>query len=144
MIARVRGVIFFSICVTSMHQVWGSLSTRTGLPPLYVTAIGQELIVNVGISTSTPGVMPYITNANNSFSPSFLNNQHLGCADNIPLKRTMNMALNFAAGRIHDETHLLLKFRWREKFCRCRIDAASDYVGKRFAVVNDMFHMVHR
>src|SRR5215831_2019325 len=56
MIARVRGVIFFSICLTSIHHVYGSLSTRTGVPPLYTIARAQEMIVNDGRMTSSPGL----------------------------------------------------------------------------------------
>src|SRR5678816_287426 len=55
MTARVRVVIFCSICATSMHHVWGSLSTRTGTQPRLITANAQEIIVKVGRMTSSPG-----------------------------------------------------------------------------------------
>src|ERR1051326_4006526 len=55
MMARVRDVIFASICETSMHHVRGSLSTRTGTARASMTANAQEIIVNVGMMTSAPG-----------------------------------------------------------------------------------------
>ena len=57
-IARVLEVIFDSICSTSTVHVRGSASTRTGVAPAYMTASAQEMIVNVGIMTSSPGPTP--------------------------------------------------------------------------------------
>ena len=55
MMARVRSEIFFSICVTSIHQVAGSESTRTGTAPLYTAACAQEMMVKEGMMISSPG-----------------------------------------------------------------------------------------
>src|SRR5687767_2072040 len=54
MIARVRLVIRLSIAETSMFQVAASQSTRTGIAPSRDTAAAQEMIVNVGMMTSSP------------------------------------------------------------------------------------------
>jgi hypothetical protein len=57
MIARVREVIRDSIALTSMFHVSASQSTTTGTPPSRDTAAAQEMIVNVGMMTSSPGPM---------------------------------------------------------------------------------------
>src|SRR5574341_172666 len=58
MMARVLEVILSFTCPTSMHQVRGSESTSTGTPPLYSTASAHEIIVKVGMITSSPGLRP--------------------------------------------------------------------------------------
>ena len=48
-------MITFSTALIFIFQVLGSESTKTGLAPLFIIAKAQEIIVNVGIITSSPG-----------------------------------------------------------------------------------------
>src|ERR1019366_2410592 len=63
MIARVRGVMRASSCPASSPNVTGSQSTSTGTPPLWSTASAQEMIVNDGMMTSSPGCRPSVSTA---------------------------------------------------------------------------------
>ena len=57
-IARVRSVIFDSICRTSRSKVSGSMSTKTGIAPCW--RIGWKVPANVYavVMTSSPGWTP--------------------------------------------------------------------------------------
>src|SRR5688500_5130841 len=44
-----------SMAAASMFQVVGSQSTRTGMAPARVMAEAHDMIVNVGMMTSSPG-----------------------------------------------------------------------------------------
>ena len=56
MIARVRDVTRDATCPPSMHQVIGSESTSTGVAPARTMASAHEMIVKVGMITSSPGL----------------------------------------------------------------------------------------
>ena len=58
MIAFVFEVIFSSIFSVSIVHVAGFASTKTGTRPYCMTAKGQEIMVNVGMMTSSPGLKP--------------------------------------------------------------------------------------
>ena len=58
MMALVRGVITAATWFTFMFQMSGSLSTTTGLASARTTAAAQEMIVNDGRMTSSPGPNP--------------------------------------------------------------------------------------
>src|SRR3989344_6280287 len=59
----VFGVIAFNIALGSMHQVKGSISTRTGMAPVYNTALAVATKVRSGIITSSPFFIPKDANA---------------------------------------------------------------------------------
>src|SRR5260221_94863 len=66
MIARVRGVMRASTSSARMHQQLGSASTSTGVAPARTTASAQEMIVNVGMMTSSPGSRASASMANSN------------------------------------------------------------------------------
>ena len=51
----VCSVIFSSTCCKFIFQVNGSLSTKTGVAPERITWLIQDIIVNAGRITSSPG-----------------------------------------------------------------------------------------
>ena len=61
MIAFVLGVIFSSSFVGSIHQVWGSTSTKTGRAPARITTLALTMSVKSGMITSSPSPMPKAT-----------------------------------------------------------------------------------
>ncbi len=63
MIAFVLGVIAFSISFGSIHQLSSSISTITGVAPVYKTALIVAAKVRSGTMTSSPGPIPKVTNA---------------------------------------------------------------------------------
>src|SRR5579871_6355095 len=63
MIPLVRDVIEFSNCCGSIHHVSGSISTKIGSAPTYLTAFAVAIYVNEGTSTSSPGRTSSVSNA---------------------------------------------------------------------------------
>src|ERR1700740_3644417 len=57
MIALVRSEICSSTSSTAMFQVLGSASTNTIFAPVYSTAFGEAIMVNVGRITSSPALI---------------------------------------------------------------------------------------
>ncbi len=62
-IAFVRPVMVCSIKEVSMHHVSSSASTKTGMPPLWITACAVAIMVNEGIITSSSGFIPSVARA---------------------------------------------------------------------------------
>ena len=60
---RVRGVTASASRVVSGFHVSRSESTSTGVAPVYRTAFAVAIIVNVGITTSSPGPSPKVARA---------------------------------------------------------------------------------
>src|SRR2546430_5527750 len=58
MIAFVRTLIRLSNLLVARFHVLGSLSTKTGFAPNRTTEAAQEMIVNDGSMTSSPGPIP--------------------------------------------------------------------------------------
>src|SRR5262245_60879029 len=93
MMAFVRGVILASTCEASMFQVSAAQSTRTGRAPARMIAAAQEIMVNVGRMTSSPGPMSSAaTAASNATEPLATATPYLRPrrAANCSSKRRMN------------------------------------------------------
>src|SRR6185436_10633742 len=93
MIALVLGVMRASMSAARMFQVSGSQSTQTGVAPARTTAAAQEMMVKLGMITSSPGPMPSAATASSraaepllTATPNFLPTFAANCSSKRPTK----------------------------------------------------------
>src|SRR5262249_32839508 len=58
--------------------------------------------------------MPSLVVVHVELAASLSDDDHFGCADEVPLERAVDVTLDLPASGIDNEPHLLLEIRWRE------------------------------
>src|SRR5262245_9445541 len=130
MIARVRGVIASAMRSTSMLNVSGSMSTKTGRAPSRDTEPAVAKNEYGDVSTSSPALMPSAISASSSASvpddtatacsmPSRRASSPSSCSTSGPMMKRWLSATRVSAARISSRIG---------RYCACRSSKGTDIV----------------
>src|SRR5215470_13009766 len=129
MIIFVFVVILSSISATSMLPVPGSESTKTGVPPHWVTAPAVAIIVNAGIRTSSPSWIPSAHSARNSAEPP-----ELTATACFAPQRLANASSNRCTGGAIDDSQFFSIASWTYFFSRSDSDGSQTLITQVLSV----------